>query len=71
LALVHIGDFAISKNRLLDVIAAFEQLVDEYPYSEYAPEAYLNLRDLYSKMIRSPLYDQRSIKLAMNYYEDF
>jgi tetratricopeptide (TPR) repeat protein len=71
LVLVHIGDFAISKNRPLDAIAAFEQLVDEYPYSEYAPEAYLNLRDLYSKMIRSPLHDQESTKLAMNYYEDF
>ncbi|MDR1890962.1 MAG: tetratricopeptide repeat protein [Puniceicoccales bacterium] len=71
LALVHMGEFAISKNRPLDAIAAFEQLVDEYPYSEYAPEAYLKLGDLYSKMIKSPLYNQGATKLAMNYYEDF
>ncbi|MDR1457689.1 MAG: tetratricopeptide repeat protein [Puniceicoccales bacterium] len=71
LALVHIGDFAISNYRPLDAIAAFEQLIDEYPYSEYTPEAYLKLGDIYAKMTKSPLYDQGATKLAMNNYEDF
>ncbi|MDR2432826.1 MAG: tetratricopeptide repeat protein [Puniceicoccales bacterium] len=71
LALVHMGDFAISNDRPLDAIAAFEQLIDEYPYSEYTPESYLKLGDIYAKMTKSPLYDQGATKLAMNNYEDF
>ncbi|MDR2779271.1 MAG: outer membrane protein assembly factor BamD [Puniceicoccales bacterium] len=71
LALIHIGNFAISKDHPLDAIAAFEQLIDEFPYSEYTPEAYLKLADIYAKMTKSPFYDQGATKLAINYYEDF
>jgi tetratricopeptide (TPR) repeat protein len=71
LALIHIGDFTISTNRPLDAIAAFEQLIDEYPYSEYTPEAYPKLGNIYAKMTESSLYDQGATKLAMNNYEDF
>jgi outer membrane protein assembly factor BamD len=71
LALVHIGELAINRNKLPDAIAALDQLVDEYPYSEYTPDAYLKLGKIYASMIKSPLYDQGATKLAMDYYEDF
>jgi outer membrane protein assembly factor BamD len=71
LALMHIGEFAASKGKSVDAIAAFEKLIDEYPYSEYAPEAYCRLGDVYAGMIKSPLYDQGTTKLAMEAYGDF
>jgi outer membrane protein assembly factor BamD len=71
LALMHIGEFAAGKNKMMDAISAFGRLIDEYPYSEYAPEAYYRLGEIYSTMVKSPLYDQGATKLALNYYEDF
>ncbi|MDR3144342.1 MAG: tetratricopeptide repeat protein [Puniceicoccales bacterium] len=71
LALSHMGELAISKDEPKDAIAALEQLIDSYPHSEYAPWAYFTLGEIYSKMVKSPLYDQGATKLAMSYYEDF
>ncbi|MDR1413607.1 MAG: tetratricopeptide repeat protein [Puniceicoccales bacterium] len=71
LALVHISEIAMNKNKIPKVISTLERLIDEYPLSEYVPEAYLKLGEIYANMIKSPLYDQGAAKLAMNYYEDF
>jgi outer membrane protein assembly factor BamD len=71
LALQHMGELALAKQEPLDAVAAFERLIDEYPYSEYAPEAYFKLGEIYTSITKSPLYDQGSVKLAINYFEDF
>lgn len=71
LALLHIGQLAISKNKIVDAIEAFERMIDEYPYSEYTPEAYFQLGEIYAKLIKSPLYDQGATRTAMHFYEDF
>lgn len=71
LALLHMGQLAMSKHKTVDAIDSFERMIDEYPYSEYAPEAYFQLGEIYSKLIKSPLYDQGATKTAMHFYEDF
>jgi outer membrane protein assembly factor BamD len=71
LALSHMAELAASKNEPADTIASLERLIDSYPYSEYTPWAYFKLGEIYSKMAKSPLYDQGATKLAMGYYEDF
>ncbi|MDR1402023.1 MAG: tetratricopeptide repeat protein [Puniceicoccales bacterium] len=71
LALVHISEIAINANEIPKAIAALERLIDEYPHSEYVPDAYLKLGEIYANMIKSPLYDQGATRLAMNCYEDF
>jgi outer membrane protein assembly factor BamD len=71
LALSHIGELAMSREKVAEAIAAFEQLIDEYPYSEYAPDAYFHLGNIHARMVKSPLYDQGSVKSAIDYYEDF
>ena len=71
LALLHMGQLAMSKHKTIDAIDAFERMIDEYPYSEYTPEAYFQLGEIYSKLIKSPLYDQGATKTAMHFYEDF
>jgi outer membrane protein assembly factor BamD len=71
LALSHIGELAMNEDKYPDAIAAFEQLIDEYPYSEYTPGAYFHLGNIHARIVKSPLYDQGSVKMAIDYYEDF
>ena len=71
LALMCIGELALSESNYQDAIDTFERIVEDYTYSEHAPDAYFNLGKIYAKLSKSPLYDLWSTKTAIGYFEDF
>ena len=71
LALMCIGELALNESNYQDAIDAFERIVEDYTYSEHAPDAYFNLGKIYAKLSKSPLYDLWSTKTAIGYLEDF
>lgn len=52
-------------------IDALDRLINFYPQSTLAPDAYFNLAKIYSKLVKGHSYDQGSTRRAISYYEDF
>lgn len=71
LALLCIGDLSNYHDQMVEAIKAYEQIIEEYPYSKEAPEAYLKTAGIYAKLIKNPMYDQGATLKAMEYYQDF
>ncbi len=52
-------------------IDALDRMVNNYPQSFLAPDAYLNLAQAHSDLVQGPRYDQASTQQALTYYQDF
>ena len=71
LALMNIAILANSREKPEDAIDALDRLINYYPQSMLAPDAYYNLANTYSDLVRGEEYDQGSTRQAISYYEDF
>ncbi|MGK0177206.1 MAG: outer membrane protein assembly factor BamD [Lentimonas sp.] len=54
-----------------NAIDALDRLINYYPQSTLAPDAYYNLAQIYSDLVKGHEYDQGSTRKAISYYEDF
>ncbi len=54
-----------------EAIDALDQLVNTYPTSVIAPDAYLRLARLHSAEVEGPYYDQAETRQALTYDQDF
>ena len=54
-----------------DEIDALDRLVNTYPQSVLAIDAYLELGSAHASLVAGPYYDQGSTRDAITYYEDF
>lgn len=54
-----------------NAIDALDRLINYYPQSTLAPDAYYNLAQIYSDLVKGYEYDQGSTRRAISYYEDF
>ncbi len=52
-------------------IDALDRMINTYPQSVLAPEAYLKIGQAHSALVEGPHYDQGSTRDAITYYEDF
>lgn len=52
-------------------IDALDRIINFYPQSMLAPDAYLNLAKTYANLVQGFEYDQGSTRQAVSYYEDF
>jgi len=52
-------------------IEALKQLINDYPQSMLASNAYLELADIYAKLVIGPPYDQGSTRQSIRYLEDY
>jgi outer membrane protein assembly factor BamD len=52
-------------------IDALDRLINYYPQSMLAPDAYFSMAETYSSLVKGPEYDQGSTRQAISYYEDF
>lgn len=52
-------------------IDALDRMVNNYPQSFLAPDAYLGLAKAHSDLVQGPNYDQASTQQALTYYQDF
>lgn len=70
LALMNISFIATKRNDSEVAIDALDRLINFYPQSKLAPEAYYNLAKTYADLVKGEEYDQGSTRQAISYYED-
>jgi len=71
LALMNVALIAEKKEEPDVAIDALDRLINFYPQSMLAPDAYFNMAETYSSVVKGPEYDQGATRQAMSYYEDF
>jgi outer membrane protein assembly factor BamD len=71
LALMNIAITSGQRRRPEDAIDALDRLINYYPHSMLAPDAYYNMAQTYSNLVSGAQYDQGSTRQAISYYEDF
>jgi outer membrane protein assembly factor BamD len=54
-----------------EAIDTLDQLINSYPQSALAPDAYLRLARAHAELVEGPAYDQAETKQAITYDEDF
>ncbi len=54
-----------------EAIDALDRMINSYPRSLLAPDAYLQLAKTHASLVDGPAYDQTSTKDSATYYEDF
>jgi outer membrane protein assembly factor BamD len=52
-------------------IDALDRLINNYPQSMLAPDAYLQMAATYSKLVKGAPYDQGSTRDAIRFYQDY
>jgi outer membrane protein assembly factor BamD len=52
-------------------IDALDRMINNYPQSLLAPDAYLKLAQTHAKLVDGPYYDQANTKESITYFEDF
>jgi outer membrane protein assembly factor BamD len=72
LALMNIATVAQKNLGEPDVaIDALDRLINNYPQSMLAPDAYLEMASTYSKLVIGAPYDQGSTRDAIRFYQDY
>jgi len=59
------------KGEIAQSIDALDRLINNYPTSLLADDAYLALAETFATLVQGPLYDQGATREAMSYFEDF
>jgi outer membrane protein assembly factor BamD len=71
LSLMNIARGHQKLNQTEDAIDALDRMINNYPQSLLAPDAYLKLGQTHATLVDGPYYDQASTKEAMTYFTDF
>lgn len=71
LALLNIALVAQKQNQIDLSIDALDRLINYYPQSTLAPDAYFNLAETFADLVQSYEHDQGATRKAISYYEDF
>ena len=70
-ALMNVALLSEKTGKTENAIDALDSLINYYPQSTLAPDAYYNLAEIYSDLVKGHEYDQGSTRRAISYYEDF
>lgn len=70
-ALMHIAHIAEKRKSPEEAIDALDRLINNYPESPLAQDAYLKMGDTYSTIVQGEFYDQGATREAISYFEDF
>lgn len=70
LSLMNIALIAQQEEESDLAIDALDRLINYYPQSALAPDAYYHLAKTYSELVSGREYDQGSTRQAISYYED-
>jgi len=71
LALMNIARGHQRLHNTEEAIDALDRMINSYPQSLLAPDAYLKLGQTHASLVQGPEYDQTSTKEAITYYQDF
>lgn len=71
LALMNVARGHLKERNTEEAIDALDRMINAYPQSLLAPDAYLKLGQTHAQLVDGPAYDQASTKQALTYFEDF
>jgi outer membrane protein assembly factor BamD len=71
LALMNIARGHQRLDHIPDAIDALDRMINNYPQSLLAPDAYLKLAQTHASLVDGPYYDQGSTKESITYFTDF
>jgi outer membrane protein assembly factor BamD len=71
LALMNKARGHLKQREIEEAIDSLDYMINNYPGSLLAPDAYLNLAQTHARLVDGPEYDQASTKEAITYFEDF
>jgi outer membrane protein assembly factor BamD len=71
LSLMNIARGHMRRGNADEAIDALDRMINSYPNSMLAPDAYLKLADAHADLVDGPQYDQGATRAAISYYEDF
>ncbi|MBK8856543.1 MAG: outer membrane protein assembly factor BamD [Opitutaceae bacterium] len=71
LALMNIARGHQRMHNTEEAIDALDRMINNYPQSLLAPDAYLKLGETHASLVQGPEYDQTSTKEAITYFQDF
>jgi outer membrane protein assembly factor BamD len=71
LALMNIAQGHQKLDQPDEAIDALDRMINHYPQSLLAPDAYYKLAKTHSDLVQGPYYDQASTRQAITYFEDF
>ena len=71
LALLSSAKVSQSNKKYDEAVLSLKEIINSYPDSPYAAEAYFLIPNIYSDLIKGPEYDLESTREAIRYCEDF
>lgn len=71
LSLMNIAKGHLYLKQTEDALDALDRMINNYPQSILAPDAYLKLGQSYATLVDGPYYDQGATKEASTYFTDF
>ena len=71
LALMNKARGHLKQREIEEAIDSLDYMINNYPQSLLAPDAYLKLAQTHARLVEGPNYDQGSTKEAITYFEDF
>ncbi len=71
LSLMNIARGHQRLDHIPDAIDALDRMINNYPQSLLAPDAYLKLAQTHASLVDGPYYDQASTKESITYFTDF
>jgi outer membrane protein assembly factor BamD len=71
LALMNKARGHLRQREIEEAIDSLDYMINNYPQSLMAPDAYLRLAQTHARLVDGPNYDQASTKEAITYFEDF
>ena len=71
LALMNKAQGHLRQREIEEAIDSLDYMINNYPQSLLAPDAYIRLAQTHSRLVDGPNYDQASTKEAITYFEDF
>lgn len=71
LALMNVALIHQYKNQTAEAIDALDRLINLYPDTLLAEDAYLELAQTFATLVQGPQYDQGATREAISYFEDF
>lgn len=71
MALMKAAELHIALKNDIYALDSLDRLINNYPDSMLAGDAYLMLASAFSRLVDGPEYDQGATREAINYFEDF
>ncbi|MCZ6674706.1 MAG: tetratricopeptide repeat protein [Verrucomicrobia bacterium] len=71
MALMKAAELHINLNNDIYALDTLDRLINNYPDSMLAGDAYILLAQTFSKLVDGPEYDQGATREAISYFEDF